>query len=134
VPIVLDASIAVDWFLPNPNKLAGIALDRVVADGAIVPALWRWEVQDVLRRLRLAGRLALSVDHVRSELRELPIALDSELSGLFGDEAAVAARYGLTLYDAAYLELALRLRTPLATNDAALAAAAKAAKLTPLRR
>jgi predicted nucleic acid-binding protein len=134
VSIVLDASVAVEWFLPSPNKIAVIALDKVVADGAIVPALWRWEVQDVLRRLELAGRLTQSVDFIRSELRELPITVDDGLTSLFGDEAAVAARYNLTLYDAAYLELALRLRAPLATNDKALVAAAKAAKLSPLRR
>jgi predicted nucleic acid-binding protein len=134
VPFVLDASIAVDWFLPEPNKVAEIALDKVVAEGAVVPALWRWEVQDVLRRLDLAGRLTQPVDFIRSELRELPITVDDELTGLFGDEAAIAARYNLTVYDAAYLELALRLRTSLATNDGALFAAAKAAKLSPLRR
>ena len=56
MPIVVDASVAVDWFLPNPNEVAEIALDKVVADGAVVPGLWRWEVQDVLRRLHLIGR------------------------------------------------------------------------------
>ncbi len=134
MPIVLDASVAVDWFLPKPNTVAEIALDNVVADGAMVPALWRWEVQDVLRRLHLAGRLRKSVDAVCAELRELPIAVDDELASLFGDEAPLAAKYNITVYDAAYLELAIRLRVPLATNDRALAAAAKAAKLVPLRR
>jgi predicted nucleic acid-binding protein len=134
VPIVLDANVAVDWFLPNRNGVAEIALDKVVSEGAVVPALWRWEVQDVLRRLNLVGRLTQSVDFICSELRELPIAVDDELTSLFGDEATVAAKYNLTLYDAAYLELALRLHSPLATNDKALASAAKAAKLSPLRR
>ncbi len=44
MPIVLDASVAVEWFLPKPNAVAEIALDKVAADGAVVPALWRWEV------------------------------------------------------------------------------------------
>jgi predicted nucleic acid-binding protein len=134
VPIVLDASVAIDWFLPEPNEVSEIALHKVVKEGAVVPALWRWEVQDVLRRLNLAGRLHRSVDLIRAELRELPIAVDDELTALFGNEGAVAARYSLKVYDAAYLELALRLHTSLATNDAALSAAAKAAKLAPLRR
>jgi predicted nucleic acid-binding protein len=134
VPIVLDANVAVDWFLPNPNQLAETALDLVVAEGAVVPALWRWEVQDVLRRLSLASRLTKSVGFIRTELRELPIAVDDELISLFGEEAAVAERYNLSVSDAAYLELALRLRVPLATNDRSLSAAAKAAKLSPLRR
>jgi predicted nucleic acid-binding protein len=134
MPIVLDASVVVDWFLPNQNEVAEIALDKVVAEGAVVPALWRWEVQDVLRRLDILGRLTQSVDFIRTELRELPISVDDELTALFGDEARIAAKYNLACHDAAYIELALRLRAPLATNDKALAAAANAAKLVPLRR
>ena len=78
----------------------------------MVPALWRC---------------------IRAELRELPITIDDELTALLGTEAAIATRYNLTCYDAAYLELALRLQAPLATNDRALTAAAEAAKIAPLR-
>ena len=133
MPIVLDANVAVDWFLPNMNDVASPALDLVVADGAVVPALWRWEVQDVLRRLDLAGKLTQSVDVICGELRELPISVDDELTSVFGDEAAVSTRYNLTVYDAAYLELAIRLHAPLATNDQSLVAAVQMAKLPPIR-
>jgi predicted nucleic acid-binding protein len=129
VPIVIDANVAVDWFLEAPSEAAEAALDALVTEGAIVPALWRWEVQDVVRRLHLAGRLTKPVDFIRTELRALPIAVDNELTRHFGDEAELAARYRLTVYDAAYLELALRLHVPLATTDKALAAAAKAANV-----
>ncbi len=132
MPIVIDANVAIDWFLPARTEVAEIALDRVVSGGAVVPALWRWEVQDVLRRLAVAGRLKKPVESVRDELRELQIAIDDDLLSLFGDELSVSARYGLSVYDASYLELALRLRVPLATNDRALAAAAKAALVEPL--
>ncbi len=91
MPIVLDANVAVDWFLPNMNDVASAALDLVVADGAVVPALWRWEVQDVLRRLDLAGKLTQKVDIIRDELQELPITVDDELTSVFGDEATVSA-------------------------------------------
>lgn len=127
--IVIDANVAIHWFLTDRDAGAERALDAVVAEGAIVPALWRWEVQDVLRRLDRAGRLSKPLEYVRAALRDLPIAVDDKLTGLFGDEATIAARYDLTVYDAAYLELALRLRAPLATNDQALAAAAKAANV-----
>jgi predicted nucleic acid-binding protein len=132
MPIVIDANVAIDWFLPARNDVAEIALDRVVSGGAVVPALWRWEVQDVLRRLSVAGRLKKPVELIRNELRELQIAIDDDLLSLFGDELAVSTRYGLSVYDASYLELALRLRIPLATNDRALAEAAKAASVEPL--
>ena len=127
--IVIDARVAIDWFLENSNAAAQSALDAVVTEGAIVPALWRWEVQDVLRRLEIAGRLTQSSEYIRAELRELPISVDDELTSLFGAEARVAARYGLSVYDATYLELALRRHAPLATADGALIAAARAANL-----
>lgn len=130
--IVIDAGVSIDWFLPNPNELVKVALDRVAEEGALVPALWRWEVQDVLRLLAQRGRLTQSAEYVRAELRQLPISIDDGISSLFGDEAAVAARYKLTVYDAAYVELAIRLQVPLATNDGALQAAVKAANLEPL--
>ena len=132
MPIVLDANVTVDWFLPNMNDVASTALDLVVADGAGVPALWRWEVQDVLRRLDLAGKLTQKVDIIRDELRELPITVDDELTSVFGDEATVSARYNLAVYDAAYLELAIRKRLPLATDDRGLVAAVEMAKLPPI--
>jgi predicted nucleic acid-binding protein len=111
VAIVLDAGVAVDWFLPKVNAVVSTALDLVVADGAIAPALWRWKVQDVLRRLHLAGKLAQSPAFIRPELRELPISVDDDLTGLFGDEAELTPRYKLSVYDAAYLELAMLTRT-----------------------
>jgi len=49
-------------------------------EGAVVPALWRWEVQDVLRRLHLAGKLNQTIDFIRGELRELPITIGSEVT------------------------------------------------------
>lgn len=131
MPIVVDANVVIDWFLPNRNHVAEIALDRVVSGGAVVPALWRWEIQDVLRRLSVAGRLKKPIESIRSELRELQIVIDDDLLSPFGDELALSARYGLSVYDASYLELALRLRVPLATNDRALAEAAKAASVEP---
>ena len=128
MPIVIDPNIAIAWFLPTPANAARAALAATLTQGAIVPPLWRREVQDVLRRLHSAGRLSQTVDYVRDELRQLPITVDDELTTLFGNEARVAARYKVTLYDAAYLELALRLGIALATTDRALAAAAEAAK------
>jgi len=127
MPIVIDANIAVDWFVLDSNDRAESALDLVVAEGAIVPALWRWEVQNALRRLESAGRLRMPADFIRSELRELPIVIDSELTSLFGAEATIAKKFNLTVYDAAYLELALRRHLNIATSDRALEQSARSA-------
>jgi predicted nucleic acid-binding protein len=100
MPIVIDANVAIDWFLSSRNDVAEIALDRVVSGGAVVPALWRWEIQDVLSRLSVAGRLKKPVELIRNELRELQIAVDDDVLSLFGDELTVSTRYGLSVYDA----------------------------------
>jgi predicted nucleic acid-binding protein len=125
VPIVIDANIAIAWFRKDASDLAELALDVLSEHGAVVPALWRWEVQDVLRRLAEGGHLTISVDAALAEMRNLPITIDDIVSGLFGGEAALAKQHGLSVYDAAYLDVALRHRLPLATIDKKLAAAAK---------
>jgi predicted nucleic acid-binding protein len=127
MPIVIDANIAIAWFRPTANKVADLALDALSEHGAVVPALWRWEVQDVLCRLAEGGHLTLSVEAALAEIRQLPISIDDVVSGLFGDETALSKRHGLSVYDAAYLDVALRHRLPLATIDKKLAAAAKVA-------
>jgi predicted nucleic acid-binding protein len=127
MPIVIDANIAIAWFRADANTLADAALDELSEHGAVVPALWRWEVQDVLRRLAEGGHLTLTVEAALAEMRQLPITIDDVVSGLFGDETALSKKYRLSVYDAAYLEVALRHSLPLATSDKKLAAAAKAA-------
>jgi len=127
MPIIIDANIAIAWFRADANKLADAALDEISEHGAVVPALWRWEVQDVLRRLAREGHLTLSVEAALAEMRQLPITIDDAVTGLFGDETAIAKKYQLSVYDAAYLGVALRHRLPLATSDKKLAAAAKIA-------
>ena len=78
-------------------------------------------------RLADGGHLTISVEAALAEMRQLPIAIDDEISGLFGGEAALSKQHGLSVYDAAYLKVALRRRLPLATIDKKLAAAAKVA-------
>ncbi len=124
---VLDASVALAWCFEDeqtPDVLA--LLDRVVETGAFAPLLWPVEVLNVLlvaeRRQRIdRHRRAKLADF----LRDLPIALDPELAGrVWEDTVALAERFQLTVYDAAYLELALRRRLPLGSLDRDLRAAA----------
>jgi predicted nucleic acid-binding protein len=127
MPIVIDANIAIYWFSSRTTKIAEMALEAVGREGAVVPALWRWEVQDVLRRLARDGHLHVTASDAMSEMRRLPISVDDGLKSLFGSESALARDYGLSVYDAAYLEVALRLNVQLATVDKKLATAARAA-------
>ena len=127
--LVLDASLTLGWYFEDERSRIGDAvLDRVAEEGAVVPALWRYEVANGLQMAVRRKRIdALYRDASLAELRLLPIAVDDA-----GDELAwtvtlaLADRFGLTVYDAAYLELAYRRHLPLATADRALRAAARA--------
>ena len=94
-------------------------LERVARSGAVAPALWPLEVLNVLvlaeRRKRLS---AVQRHELAGFLRELPITLNQETAAqAWGMTARLAEQHRLTLYDAAYLELARRLGLPLATLD-----------------
>jgi predicted nucleic acid-binding protein len=132
VSLVLDASLTLGWYFEDERSKAGDAvLDKVTEDGAVVPVLWRYEVanglQTAVRRKRID---ALYRDASLAELRLLPIMVDRA-----GDDVVWTAtlgfadRFGLTIYDAAYLELAHRRSLPLATADRALRTAARALKV-----
>ena len=103
------------------------ALRRVAAQGAVVPSLWRLEVANVLRNAIRRGRCtAAYADRSIGRLARLRIAVDSQTDEhAWTATRALSAAYELTLYDAAYLELALRLSRPLASCDAALNKAAR---------
>lgn len=122
---VLDASVVLGWSLPDEaNERADRALARVARDRAVAPTLWWFEVRNALVVNERRGRLEpATTDAILAHLAALPVALDTAAES----EAvlALARRHGLSVYDAAYLELATRLEAPLATLDAALADAAR---------
>jgi predicted nucleic acid-binding protein len=126
--LVLDASITLAWALPDEASNYSDSILKQAASGkAWVPDLWTHEVANGLlmaqRRKRLtAAQRALFVE----ELLRLPIELVGAAARVVLEaQGALAERYGLTAYDAAYLDLALRKGVPLATQDKALSDAAK---------
>lgn len=128
--LVLDASLALAWFLPDErSEFANGVLEIVGARGALVPGLWLHEMGNALLMAQKRGRVTTAerVAHVERLLR-LPIAIDPPVPrNVLDAHATLAERYGLTGYDAAYLDLALHRGLPLATQDKALkSAAAKA--------
>jgi predicted nucleic acid-binding protein len=125
--LVLDSSIVGCWCFPDESSpVADAAFEQVEPEGAIVPLLWWFEVRNVLvineRRGRIdpPGSAAFLAD-----LETLPITFDRQSDS--ATVLALAREHRLTVYDAAYLELARRLEAPLATLDRRLAAAARAA-------
>ncbi len=127
--IVVDASTTIGWMLADERDRYSIAVAAYVEEnGARVPALWRWEVQNILltacRRKRITEA---QMTEAVMLLAHIPIEIDPPM--MFGAELALARQYGLTAYDAAYLELAMRSNCKLATNDKALRKAASSASL-----
>jgi predicted nucleic acid-binding protein len=132
VSLVLDASITLSWYFEDERSEAGEAiLDRVTDEGAAVPALWRYEVANGLHMAVRRKRIdAAYRDASLAELRLLSITVDSPSADLVWTATlALSDRFRLTIYDAAYLELAHRRGLPLATGDRALRSAARALRV-----
>lgn len=133
---VLDSSVALAWcFADEASPASDRLLDRLQRDGAVVPALWPLEVANVLRMAERRRRIACSSsDRFVDLLARLPISIDEETAGrAMGDTLALARDRDLTVYDAAYLELARRLVLPLATRDLDLRKAARAERVALLQ-
>ena len=121
---VLDASMTACWaFQDEDHPDAGLAFHQMRSEEAVVPCLWWFEVRNTLvvneRRRRIAesdtAAFLLSLSRLRIRIDRAP------------DEGAVlrlARTHRLSVYDAAYLELAQREGLPLATLDADLKKAA----------
>lgn len=125
--VVVDASIVLAGIMPDEDSApARAALDRVGEAGAVAPVIWRLEVANAL----LAAERRKRIDSPRRKqalalIAALPIEADLEIWDRAWDTILpLAQRFGLTAYDAAYLELAHRTGLPLATLDDDLRAAA----------
>jgi predicted nucleic acid-binding protein len=124
---VLDASAAISWFSADERDDDSMAMAAAVAEnGAIVPALFRWEVQNAF--MMAARRKKLDLDTVTEYLEsldELDLQIDDViLRAPLSAGVGLAHRFELTAYDAAYLELAVRRSVPIMTRDVALKRAA----------
>lgn len=125
---VLDNSVVIGWFLEDQatpySDAIGVLLEQAQA---VVPALWELEFANVLRTACRKQRLTVDeAQQIIEQICALPIVIERDTPGP-AELLALALRYNLSSYDAAYLELALRLQVPLATKDEALQGAARAA-------
>lgn len=125
---VLDCSVTMAWVFPDEATEATDQLrDSLLESRAFVPSLWPVEVGNVL--LVATRRNRIRVDdwrEIRASLEALPIEIDPvTTSRAWGDSLELARTHQLSVYDAMYLELAVRLQLPLATLDRALRIAAR---------
>ena len=134
--VVIDASVALAWcFRDQRTEATAKLLERVQTDAAAVPSLWHLEVANVLalaeRRRRITP--AESTELI-ALLETLEIVVDEETpSHALGRVLDLAREERLTAYDAAYLELAMRLGLPLASKDVDLCDAAERLGVSVLR-
>jgi predicted nucleic acid-binding protein len=128
---VLDASVVLTWCFPDEKARKAEEISERIASGdrVAVPAFWRHEVLNALlmgeRRKRLTSDLTQAFIQ---DLNRLPIEVDDRAtsSTVFTATQALCRKHGLTAYDAAYLEIAMRDGFSLATVDDAMGRAAVA--------
>jgi len=126
---VLDASVALHWFLDHPMPTYANRVKRFFLKGAraVVPALWHLEMSN---GLAVAERRSIltpaDVDHAMIDIEQIVAqAVDTDSIVVSVRESLATARaLQLSAYDAVYLDLARRVKLPLATLDEQLRAAA----------
>ena len=124
---VMDNSSTMAWLLSEPTLVDHASFgNRLRSEGVFVPGHWKLEVGNALlqgvRRKRIDEPDVMAF---LTALGALPIAIDEQfLEHAWNATISLAQRHTLTTYDAAYLELAVRLSLPLATLDGPLAKAA----------
>jgi predicted nucleic acid-binding protein len=123
MPFVLDASIAACWAFPNEqDSRAGAAIARVWIEDAVVPSLWWFEVRNILAVNE--RRKQITETGTTAFFANLPGCGFGWIGNLRRAVLRLARAHRLSVYDASYLELALREAIPMATLDGKLAAAA----------
>jgi predicted nucleic acid-binding protein len=118
VSLVLDSSVTLAWLYSDEiTESIRRVFEAVAEQGAVVPALWKLEIANSLTVAVRRGRIGRDFRRAAlSDLAMLEIATDPHTEA-WGQTLELADRCDLTVYDAAYLELALRRRLPLATLD-----------------
>ena len=127
--LVLDSSVALAWvYIEERSAAIAAVFDQITEAGAWVPSLWRLEVANVLEMGVRRGRNdAAFRDATLADFELLPIQSDSEtLKHAWRSTLRLAERHRLTVYDAAYLDLAMRRGLSLASLDRDLRTAAAA--------
>jgi predicted nucleic acid-binding protein len=135
--LVIDGSTALGFLLKDEKDACALDALAAIEKGVptFIPAHCLVETANGLLMAERRKRITQSdVTEALGLLGALPIKTDTETATkALGDTFALARQYGLTIYDAAYLELSMRIGAVLATNDVELAKAAVAAGVASLR-
>ena len=135
IRFVLDCSVAISWCLVDENNdYANAVLALMPNAEAFVPEIFTLEIANTLLVSERRNRMTLAQTKSAINLiQSLPISIDSQTSIKALDATLTLGReQGLASYDAAYLELAIRLGLPLVTLDEKLAKAARSCSVVLL--
>jgi predicted nucleic acid-binding protein len=127
---IIDASLAMNWYLTDEQDRGySVAVFSALEEREIlVPSLWLFEIANVLLVAHRRGRIPTSqIEYVLETITGFGLRLDHPTPDSPLRIYRPASQYQLTVYDAAYLDLAMRERAPIATRDKALLAAMSAA-------
>jgi predicted nucleic acid-binding protein len=129
--VVLDASFAGAWIIPDESSAEAAKLLRQILEGKTemaVPALWNYEICNLIRSaLRRKRMNEPDASEALDLMYHIPRQTFDHHDSLFRKRLmTLAVRFDLSAYDAAYLELADRLQCPLHTNDKHLRTSANA--------
>ncbi len=136
--LVLDASVALAWFVDDPVPSYAVQIKQFIEGGmkAVVPPLWTLEMANGFCMAERRGKLvAAQTDHGLRQLEIITVSgiqINAEAATI-RDHLATARAFQLTAYDAVYLDLARREGLPLATLDKSLRAAARKAGVALLK-
>ncbi len=128
IAFVVDASVTVAWaFRETANAYATGVLQQLSRVEATAPSVWPFQVANALLIAQHKGRLTVpECEYFLGLLGQLPIHVEYEPPDHVWDQVlALAQHYHLSAYEASYLDLAMRLTLPLATQNATLRQAAE---------
>lgn len=134
--VVVDASTALAWCFPDESsEYADTVLVGLEGKTILVPSIWPLEIANALLVGERAKRLRQAeIQRFTALLEGLPLAQDAQTVGVhIANVLPLAREYGLSAYDAAYLELSIRHGAPLAALDGKLQRAAQKAGVTVFR-
>jgi len=126
---VIDASVVLAALAPDEASLSAMrAIEPFLLGGGHAPALWPYEIANPLYwKVRRGSLSRTTAEQALQSAYRIPLMFDQRTPPeVARDVVPLSWKHGLTTYDAAYLELALRLAMPLASIDKALIRAAAA--------
>jgi len=127
VKVVIDASATLAWcYADERTHESSSLLEYVSMNGAVVPQIWPLEVANALLVGEIRNRITIEgIAGLLDQFGKLPIEIDSSTTNSAWKEIlSIARQQHLTTYDACYVELANRLKLPLASNDKEMIGAA----------